>query len=132
MYQRRRRNNYWLFALYGLIIGAAICVACFYERIPLILCPFRLLTGIPCPGCGGLRAAKALLHGEVLQALYINPLSCLVVLSLAVLPFLYLYDIIKGTDVVKRLLLQSWKTQTIIIVCVIIFLNWMWNIYKGI
>lgn len=32
-------------------------------------CPFRLLTGLDCPGCGGTRAAIALLNGQVLRAL---------------------------------------------------------------
>ena len=36
-------------------------------------CPFRLLTGWSCPGCGTLRAAHALLHGHFGVALHHNP-----------------------------------------------------------
>ena len=32
------------------------------------LCPFRLLTGWDCPGCGGLRAVNDLTHGDVAAA----------------------------------------------------------------
>lgn len=32
------------------------------------LCPWLLLTGTYCPGCGGLRAVNDLTHGEVLSA----------------------------------------------------------------
>jgi hypothetical protein len=33
------------------------------------LCPSRVLFGLDCPACGGLRGTHALLHGHVLQAL---------------------------------------------------------------
>jgi hypothetical protein len=38
------------------------------------LCPFRLLTGITCPGCGSTRALHQLLHGHVQAAFMLNPL----------------------------------------------------------
>ena len=31
-------------------------------------CPFLLLTGVPCPACGGMRAANDLLHGRLAEA----------------------------------------------------------------
>lgn len=37
-------------------------------------CPVRYLTGFYCPGCGSLRAMHALLHGDLLTALAMNPL----------------------------------------------------------
>lgn len=37
-------------------------------------CLFRLLTGFYCPGCGGTRALKYLLRGQVLASLYYHPL----------------------------------------------------------
>ncbi len=40
-------------------------------------CFFRAATGLACPGCGGLRAMHALLHGEVRHALLLNPLAVL-------------------------------------------------------
>lgn len=35
-------------------------------------CPFKLLTGLQCPGCGGQRAAHALLQGDFVGALRYN------------------------------------------------------------
>ncbi|MEO7069673.1 MAG: DUF2752 domain-containing protein [Nostocoides sp.] len=48
-------------------------------------CPFLLLTGHPCPGCGGLRATNDLLHGELTAALSSNAYAVLSIAALAVL-----------------------------------------------
>ncbi len=42
-------------------------------------CVFHKMTGLPCPLCGGTRAASALLHGDVQRALDLNPLALLAV-----------------------------------------------------
>lgn len=41
----------------------------FYPR-----CLLHTVTGLQCPGCGGLRAAHHLLHGEFAAAFQLNPL----------------------------------------------------------
>jgi hypothetical protein len=37
-------------------------------------CALYKLTGLYCPGCGGLRATHQLLHGRLLAAFHFNPL----------------------------------------------------------
>jgi hypothetical protein len=37
-------------------------------------CQFKALTGLDCPGCGGLRALHQLLHGNVAAAFRLNAL----------------------------------------------------------
>lgn len=44
----------------------------FYPR-----CFFHQVTGLHCPGCGGLRAMHQLLHGHLLAALHLNGLAVL-------------------------------------------------------
>ena len=46
----------------------------FYPR-----CAFHSMTGLLCPGCGGLRAAHQLLHGHLAAAWALNPLAVLLV-----------------------------------------------------
>ena len=48
----------------------------------IILCPFRAVTGYPCPGCGMTRAFSAIAHGELWRAVVYNPLSPLLFLAL--------------------------------------------------
>lgn len=40
-------------------------------------CPFRLLTGFTCPGCGTTRALHQVLHGHFDTAFTLNPLLLL-------------------------------------------------------
>lgn len=54
----------------------------FYPR-----CPIFTLLHIQCPGCGATRALAALLHGQLRQALHLNPLTTLL-LPVALLYFL--------------------------------------------
>lgn len=39
------------------------------------MCPFRLVTGLPCPGCGLTRSWVFLMHGQLGQSLYYHPLG---------------------------------------------------------
>ncbi len=40
-----------------------------------ILCPIRLLTGIPCPACGTTRSIGALCEGKFTESWRLNPLG---------------------------------------------------------
>jgi len=53
------------------------------DDSPYPVCPFLALTGVPCPGCGSLRATNRLLHGDVGAALGYNALLVLTVPMLA-------------------------------------------------
>ncbi len=47
---------------------------------PLPICPTKALLGIDCPGCGGMRMAYSLMHGDIPAALHYNAVSLVVVL----------------------------------------------------
>ena len=49
-----------------------------------VICPFRLLTGLPCPGCGLTRSWVHLTHGQLADGLAANPFGA-VSLVLAVM-----------------------------------------------
>lgn len=52
-------------------------------------CVFRQVTGLYCPGCGGTRMVRDLLHGDFFSAPRYNPLLFSLVLYLAVAWILY-------------------------------------------
>lgn len=58
-------------------------------------CPFRLLTGLNCPGCGTTRGLHHLLHGDLIGAFQFNPLMMLL------LP-IFLYAFVRHTAAVFR------------------------------
>jgi hypothetical protein len=42
---------------------------------PLPVCPTKFLFGIDCPGCGGMRMAYSLMHGNVSAAVHYNAVA---------------------------------------------------------
>lgn len=97
--------------------------------IPLY-CPFKLLTGIPCPGCGGQRALFAIMHGNIIEAVCINPLSVLLILFAFIAPVWLFVDCYRGTNSLHGVMKSKWSWKKITIVALIIIANWIWNIYK--
>ncbi|MGN1205636.1 MAG: DUF2752 domain-containing protein [Eubacterium sp.] len=63
-------------------------------------CLFHLVTGLPCPGCGGTRAFVALLHGDILHSFLCHP----------VVPYcFFLYVIFMITQTAARFF--NWHTK---------------------
>ncbi len=75
-------------ALLGASVVAAAC-ACLLSSAAVadgpVVCPFRLVTGLPCPGCGSTRAWVAVTNGYLPAALAFNPFAT--VLLVAVVGF---------------------------------------------
>ena len=67
-------------ALVGLFV-AALLPRAWIEAGPSF-CPFRVWSGLPCPGCGLTRSVVALAHGDLAGSLYFHPLGVAVVLAL--------------------------------------------------
>lgn len=92
MYRRSTVIGIWL-----LLIAGAVYVFVFEPGRSgfFPLCPFRLLTGLQCPGCGTTRALHELLHGHLVAAFMLNPLLLLA------LPFA-LYAFVRYTALALR------------------------------
>ena len=90
-------NEFWnrrstVLAIWGLLVAGAVYVFSFEPGKTgfFPLCPFRLLTGLTCPGCGSTRAMHQLLHGHIQAAFMLNPLFVIA------LPFLF-YALLRHT-----------------------------------
>jgi len=79
----------------GLLCGTAFLTGLLIYLLPpekrgiYPPCLFHSLTGLYCPGCGGVRAIHNLLHGRILTALRFNPIVAILSIPV-VLYFLYL------------------------------------------
>lgn len=99
------------------------------------VCMFKQVTTIPCPSCGSTRAIVALIHGNVLQSLSLNPLGIILTIGLVSLPLWISYDLITR----KSSLLHAYRKSESLLnrrwiaipAIVLVLLNWAWNIYKG-
>ena len=69
------------------VVGAFAYVGTVDPNVPghYPACPLYSLTGVYCPGCGGLRSAHAFAHGDFLGALQDNALAVVAYLGFAVL-----------------------------------------------
>lgn len=82
---RSRRLRLALVLVAALLIPAGAGIVYAYSPLEYDFypkCVFRLATGLNCPGCGGTRCLFWLLHGDVSQAFFFNPLL------IVALPFL--------------------------------------------
>ncbi|MEH3034283.1 MAG: DUF2752 domain-containing protein [Aeromicrobium erythreum] len=61
-------------------------------------CPFLALTGLPCPGCGGLRAVNDLTNGDVVGAISSNVLAVLLLATSGVLWLVWTWRRARGQD----------------------------------
>ena len=64
-----------LWASVALALGILLACWLWLVEWPPVLCPFHVMTGLPCPTCGSTRAFFAFLSGQPLHALRLNPCS---------------------------------------------------------
>jgi hypothetical protein len=98
-------------------------------------CIIKQATTLPCPSCGATRAIDCLLHGKPAQSLYLNPLGIIIIVLMIIIPFGVGYDLLlkkisfmnlysKTESIIRR----KWVAIPAILLIVI---NWIWNISKG-
>jgi len=72
----------------SLVAGAAAGVAAVHDaHDPGVLCPLRVLTGVPCPLCGSTTVFVEAGHGQWVAALLANPVTALAAVVLVCGPF---------------------------------------------
>lgn len=91
-------------------------------------CPFKLLTCIPCPGCGMGRATLALFNGNFAESFYYNilciPFSLGVIVALGWL----IFDLIRGHESFFKTIRQPIKLKYKIPLFALLLLTWILNI----
>lgn len=95
-------------------------------------CIFKNLTGFPCPACGSTRATVALLHGNFLESIQINPLAILTNVLIVASVIWMLIDLVRKKQsyffFMKKKWNWNWKITMFLILTLIA--NWILNIQK--
>lgn len=85
------------------------------------VCPLYRITGLYCPGCGGLRSAHAFIHGDFLAALQDNAMAVVGYLGFAVLWTVWVVRAARGRP--PRLALgpvHLWTLGTLLLVFTVV------------
>jgi hypothetical protein len=106
------------------------------REASITVCLFKNVTGIPCPSCGITRSVLELLEGNFRQGLLINPLGIFAMSLLLIIPGWIVVDIIRNKTSLLSVYTRSEelirKHKLIYIpLIVLITVNWIWNITKG-
>ena len=110
----------------GFAIPLSLLPGLFYS---MFHCPFKALTGLPCPTCGMTRTAISLLHLHPVQAIKISPLFTFIYANFALL-LLYSVGSLLSLWPKVRITFSSGKERNIFIAASIIcvFVNWLYLI----
>ena len=86
----------------GAVAAAVVLAVRDPRESTYVTCPFHALTGLWCPGCGGIRAMGDLVHGDVSAALSSNVVAVLA-LVVAILGWsLWMWARVRGRDIRLR------------------------------
>ncbi len=98
------------------------------------VCPFRIVTGIPCPSCGTTEAIVLAAKGQIAHALAVNPLVSVASVMVTLFPLWVIFDLVFKKSSFLKFYLQVEKILKIRIVASIAILLvlavWAWNIYR--
>lgn len=82
------RRNWWV-----LLLAVFVWVRLWYAGLG---CPFRKLTGLPCPFCGMTRGTVNLLRGKLSLALWYNPLVMILPVAAVLLVAMFFSHRLRG------------------------------------
>lgn len=72
------------------------------------VCPLLRFTGVLCPGCGGLRSAHAVAHGDLAAALGANALAVAAFAAFAVFMVFWVVRVLRSQPVTVPLRTSHW------------------------
>ncbi len=72
-----------------------------------VLCPFRLLTGVPCPSCGMTRSWVSLTHGDLGASISQHPLGPATMALVVIATIVLTVHLATGRWLVRPMVLRS-------------------------
>lgn len=97
-------------------------------------CMIRSLTGVPCPSCGMTRSVTTMVHGNIYEAIWWNPLGIMMFIAMIIFPGWIIADWIRKKHTFYNFYFQVEKLFQIkpiaIIAVFLMTMLWIWNIFK--
>jgi hypothetical protein len=90
-------------------------------------CPLLQLTGIYCPGCGGLRSAHAVAHGDLPAALDANALAVAGFALFAVFVVFWIVRVARSRPVTVPLRSPHWWVLGTVVLAFTVLRNLPWG-----
>ena len=134
------RSRLYLFLSAACVIGFTWIAVTYHRNVAdeseIGVCLFKRITTIPCPSCGSTRSVLALLKGDFSGAVMLNPFGLIILAVLMVTPVWLGYDLVTR----KATLFNAYRnaerflkrTRVAIALIILVLMNWIWNIYKGV
>jgi len=122
---------FYLGILYGIIIILAVILAGSFKHLILNCtssCPFKTLTGYPCPTCGMTRVLISLSQADIFAAITFNPLISIGIISTLIFAVISLLALFSRQELDISL---SRKHLLIIriLVPIVLVINWLYLVY---
>ncbi len=124
----------YLLAIFCITAGYSVLFISSYLNVApdIIRCPFKILTTIPCPGCGMSRATLFLFKGDIVESLHSNLLCIPFTLCIAIAFIWMITDLIKKKETFTPFMHRAFSGYTKWIVFIVLLFNWGINIYHHI
>lgn len=99
------------------------------------VCLIKHTTNIPCPSCGSTRSIITLTKGNFVEAIRINPFGYIVAIIMFIAPIWIAIDIIMKRNTLfefyQKIETCLKRPKYAIPLILIVIINWIWNITKG-
>jgi hypothetical protein len=106
------------------------------ENTSVEVCLIKHATNIPCPSCGSTRSVISLTKGNFVEAFDSNPIGYIVALIMLIAPIWIIVDIILRSNTLfvcyQKIENELKKPKLAIPLILLVIINWIWNITKGI
>jgi len=102
-----------LIAMLTIIVPYLIMVSDPHIESSQSICPFKLLTGLPCPGCGITKSIIFFYKGDIIKSLTYHILGPLVILFCIVSVFVLTIEMITRKEYFNKVLYSSKVAYTL-------------------
>lgn len=105
------------------------------DKKSVEVCLMKHITNIPCPSCGSTRSVISITKGNFVEAFDLNPIGYIVAIIMLIAPVLIITDLILRNNSLFVCYLkienQLKNPKYAVPLILIIIINWIWNITKG-